>query len=169
MAAPITAPVLVYNRIEQNRRQTILLVIVAILLTIPFVFGVSFAVAEGITWQVSRQAHLNRFHELRLSRHQSEYDDISHHLVSPRGLRSTMDSALRADIRAASEYTSDEKSMRMEILLLFAAGLTGVLGLLVWGFASSPISKLLVMCDARPAGNEEREPQRLLENLAIGA
>src|ERR1035438_9976477 len=142
MAPTITAPVLVYNRIEQNRRQTILLAIVAILLTIPFVFGVSFAVAEGITWQVSRQSHLNRFHELRLNRHQSEYDEISQHLVSPRDIRSTMDSDLRADIRAASEYTSDEKSMRMEILLLFAAGLTGVLGLLVWGFASSPTSKL---------------------------
>ncbi len=169
MTTPITASGLVYNRIEQNRRKTVMLVIVAILLTIPFVFGSSFAVAEGITWQVSRQSHLNRFHRLRMDRLQTEYDDIAHHRESPRHLRSTMDTGLRADIRTASEYTEGEKSMRIEILLLFATGLAAVLGLLVWGFASSPTSKLLAMCNARPAGNEEREAQRILENLAIGA
>jgi heat shock protein HtpX len=169
MTTPVAAPVLVYNRIEQNHRKTILLVIVAVLLTIPFVLGMSFAVAEGITWQASRQSHLNRFHELRMRRLQAGYDDIAHHRVSPRDLRKSMDRDLRADLRAANEYTGDEKTMRLEILLVLTAGLLAVLGLLVWGFASSPTSKLLVMCGARPAGNEEREAQRILENLSIGA
>ena len=44
-----------------------------------------------------------------------------------------------------------------------------MLGLLVWSFASSPVSKLLTMVGARPAANEEREAQRTLEKLAAAA
>lgn len=169
MSTSVTAPVPVYDRIEQNRRKTVTLVIVAILLTIPFVLGFSFAVAEGITWQVSRQAHLNRFHELRMQRLDRQSDDLANHRTSARDLKSSRDSDLRADLKAASEYTPDEKSMRLEILSVVALGLSAVLGLMVWSFASSPVSRLLTMVGARPAGNEEREAQRSLEKLAAVA
>ena len=169
MSTSVTAPVLVYDRIEQNRRKTVTLVIVAMLLTIPFVLGFSFAVAEGITWQVSRQAHLNRFHELRMQRLDRQSDDLANHRISARDLKSSRDSDLAADLKAASEYSPDEKSMRLEILSVVALGLCAVLGLLVWSFASSPVSKLLTMVGARPAANEEREAQSTLEKLADAA
>jgi heat shock protein HtpX len=169
MSTSVAAPLLVYDRIEQNRRRTVLLVSAAILLIIPFVLGFSFAVAEGITWQVSRQAHLNRFHELRMQRLDRQSDDLANHRRSTRDVKNSRDSDLQADLKAASEYTPDEKSMRLEILSVFALGLTAVLGLLVWGFASSPVSKLLAMVGARPAANEERDAQHTLETLAAGA
>src|SRR6058998_3315416 len=52
---------------------------------------------------------------------------------------------------------------------VIGCGLIAVLGVLFWGIASSPTSKLLVQAGARPAGEEESEAKRLLENLAIGA
>jgi len=166
---PVNGPVLVYNRIEQNHRRTVILALLAILLTIPFVMGLSFAVAETISWQLNRQAHLNRYHELRMQHLEARYDDLANHRLSPHEYRTARDADIRADLKAAMANTPEETTTRDRIMWILAAGLAAVLGLLVWGFASSPTSKLLVMCGARPAGNEEREAQRLLENLAIGA
>ncbi len=169
MSTSVAAPVLVYDRVEQNRRWTVMLALMAVLLTIPFVLGFSFAVAEGITWQVSRQAHLTRFHELRIQRLDRQSDDLANHRLSTRDVRSSRDRDLQADLKAAGEYTPGEKSMRLEILSVFALGLTAVLGLLVWGFASSPVSKLLAMVGARPAANEERNARSILEKLSAAA
>jgi heat shock protein HtpX len=44
-----------------------------------------------------------------------------------------------------------------------------LLGLLFWGIASSPASKILALTGARPADALEAECKRLLENLSIGA
>jgi heat shock protein HtpX len=55
------------------------------------------------------------------------------------------------------------------LMVLFALGLIGVLGLLFWGIASSPVAKVLAFAGARPAGAPEADAKRALENLAIGA
>ena len=55
------------------------------------------------------------------------------------------------------------------LMVVFALGLIGVLGLLFWAIASSPVAKVLAFAGARPAGQADAEAKRLLENLAIGA
>lgn len=145
------------DRIAQNHCKVTWLVIVGTLLSIPLVLGASFAAAEGITWQITRQTHLDRFHELRMRR------------LAERVQRKHIDSDLAADLRTANEYTPGEKTMRLEILVAFAAGLTAVLGLLFWAFAWSPSKKLLTLCGARPASDEEREARNLLEDLSLSA
>jgi hypothetical protein len=50
-----------------------------------------------------------------------------------------------------------------------AAGLVAVLALLFWGLSSSPTSRVLSLCGARPAGPSESEAHRLLEDLATAA
>jgi hypothetical protein len=72
----------------------------------------SSACAEGITWQVTRQTHLTRFHELRLQRRDPQFT---------RTARKRPEAELAEDLRAANAYTSGEKTMRAEILVAFAA------------------------------------------------
>jgi Zn-dependent protease with chaperone function len=120
----------------------------------------SSACAEGITWQVTRQTHLTRFHELRLGR------------LDPRFMRTARkrpEAELADDVRAANQYTPGEKTMRAEILVAFAAGFAAVLGVLLWAFGSSATRRVLAMCGAHPADDTAREAQCMLEALAVRA
>ncbi|HWC95262.1 MAG TPA: M48 family metalloprotease, partial [Candidatus Sulfopaludibacter sp.] len=114
---------------------------------------------EGITWQVTRQTHLTRFHELRMRR----LDPLA------RKARKRADADLAEDLRAANEYTSAEKTLRAEILIAFAAGLSAVFGVVFWAYVASPTRRLLAHWGARPAGDDAREAQCLLERLAVRA
>jgi Zn-dependent protease with chaperone function len=147
----------VNDRVVQNYRKASLLAAAGILFTVPFVLGASFAAAEGITWQVTRQTHLERFHALRMQR------------MTTRVVRKKADSELAADLRTANEYTAGEKNMRLELMLAFAAGLTAVTAVLFWAFLASPTKRLLALCGARPAGDEEREALHILEDLSLAA
>jgi len=59
--------------------------------------------------------------------------------------------------------------MRARIMVVCSIALTIGLGMVFWAIASSPTSKILAMCDARPASPAEAECRRLLDNLAIGS
>jgi heat shock protein HtpX len=58
---------------------------------------------------------------------------------------------------------------RLKLTVVFAGAVTALLGVLFWGMASSPTSRLLMMLGARPAGSESDEARRLLEKLAGAA
>ena len=121
---------------------------------------VSSACAEGITWQVTRQTHLTRFHELRLRR------------LDPRFTRTTRkrpEAELAEDFRIANAYTAGEKTMRAEILVAFAAGFAAVVGVLLWAFGFSATRRVLAFCGAHPADDTARAAQCTLESLAVRA
>jgi heat shock protein HtpX len=159
MAPTVTEPVLVYDRIAQNRRKTVILVIIAILMIIPFIGGISFGLAQ---YTVSRFGHhsISQSEEARL---RTEYL----RKAEPAYQRE-METQWKT-ISKMREMRAEDDSLRWRLTLVFAAGVTGVLALLFWSLASSPTSQVLAMCGARPAGPSESEAKRLLENLSIGA
>ena len=169
MSTILPPTLLATSRIETNRRKIALLVLSAILLAIPFVVGTSFLVAETITWQVTRQAHLDRFHKLRLDRFERGGADLPNRHTKGRDGKPSHDAGLAADMATASEYTPEEKSMRTKLLAVFGLGMTALLGLLLWTSAASPARKLLAAEGARPATAAEREAQHVLEELATHA
>jgi Zn-dependent protease with chaperone function len=120
----------------------------------------SLACAEGITWQVTRQTHLTRFHELRLLRRDPRFT---------RTARKRPEAELAEDLRIANAYTPGEKTMRAQILVAFAAGFAAVLGVLLWAFASSATRRVLAFCGAHSADDTARAAQCVLEALAVRA
>ncbi len=127
MTPACTEPVLVYNRIAQNHRKTVLLVAMAVASIAPFVLAFSYGFALSIVYRLA-----------------------GGHGIHP------------------ADQPVDHGLMA-RLMVVFALGLIGVLGLLFWGIASSPVAKILAFAGARPAGAPEAEAKRLLENLAIGA
>lgn len=169
-----TEPVLVYTRIAQNRRKTIMLVAIAILSIVPFIGGIAFGAAEYVVTQFGHSMHLS----------DSEKANLKFAMVQQRLAAANSDANSSADVDEATRHLQAEldavksrhrdeiaanDKLRWQLMALFAAALSMVLGLLFWGFMSSPTSKVLAMCGARPSGAEENEARRLLENLAIGA
>ena len=77
--------------------------------------------------------------------------------------------AITAQATKMEQQREENDRLRWKVTLVFALGITGVLGLLFWSLASSPTSQVLAMCGARPAGPAEEPAKRLLENLSIGA
>src|ERR1043166_537624 len=53
-------PVLVYRRIDHNRRKTLVLIAFSVLTLLPFVLGVSFMLASGVTWWVRSETRHTR-------------------------------------------------------------------------------------------------------------
>jgi heat shock protein HtpX len=123
MTPSAAEPVLVYNRIAQNRRKTVLLIAMAVASLAPFVLGVSYGTSVSII----------------------------HKLEGGRLARET------------------DPAMLIQLMIIFSLGQLGVLGLLFWAIASSPVAKVLAFAGARPAGPAEADAKRLVENLAIGA
>lgn len=164
MTPTVTQPVLVYDRIAQNRRKTVFLVAIAILSIVPFVAGISYSAAEYT---------LRRFGHHPLSLSQLERLQKTTSSRPPGAIRTEYESAVErqaeADIAKLIQARAENDILRWRITIVFAVGIMGVLGLLFWSLASSPTSQVLAMCDARPAGPSESEAKRLLENLAIGA
>jgi heat shock protein HtpX len=164
-----TQPVLVYNRIAQNRRKTVLLVAVSILVLVPFIVAISYLVSYGIVRRVSpptTSAHqrLDReeayYREMRSevsADYRAEYDARVDRLLAKR----------RAEL--AAKDAAEDPNLLLKMMLLIGTGVTAALGLFFWAIAKSPTSKLLNEAGALPAGSGDIEAVRLLENLSIGA
>ncbi len=167
---PVTQPVLVYDRIAQNRRKTILLVALTVILTIPFVGALSYGVSEVIVSQFGGVQAANMARERALQRTLSRYR-TGGRASSEYGRRVENELELdlehvRAEVRKARPAIN---RFRLQVILVVGAGVTGLLGILFATLAASPTSKILSMCGARPAGPAEDEARRLLANLAIAA
>lgn len=165
MTPTVTQPVLVYTRIELNRRKTWLLVAFAIASIIPFVLALSFGISSFIISEVGGRAHASRVESIRLHKQLADltarFDGTS---LSDEFRMKEME-LRREDAR---EMAIDAK-IRLQIMSAVSLALCAVLGLLFWGISSSPTSKVLALCGARPADAPEAECKRLLENLSIGA
>src|SRR5206468_7899887 len=64
---------------------------------------------------------------------------------------------------------AENLSLKLKLMTVIALGLLAALGILFWGIASSPTSKLLMQAGARPADEDEADARILLEKLAIAA
>jgi heat shock protein HtpX len=166
VASSAAQPVLVYDRIAHNRRKTWFLVACAIVALAPFIFGISYAIAASIVVRVSPGAR-----NARAAARQEE--SLLKRLRAAGQDRTEWDLELENTIveqRARAERLEEENdTLRWKLMPVAAVGLMAAMGILFWGMASSPTSKLLVQAGAQPAGDREIEARRLLENLAIGA
>lgn len=169
MSPTVTQSVLVYDRISQNQRKSVILVALAILLTAPFVLAVSFAVSELALSQFGPGVRLG-----------ANDDSLRKSLTRRRGsgrldaeANHELDLQFAVQLQKMREERQKEQaavtSFRLEMMIVVAGGLSALIGLLFWRVAASPTSKILAMCGARPAGTAESEAKSLLENLAIGA
>jgi len=159
----VTQSVLVYNRIAQNRRKTWLLVAIAIASVVPFVAAVSYGAARVVLSRFGSH-HITARQEGQIRRqieaYPSEYRDQA---------LAAFDRRMRAERTTRDQDETVDNQLRVFVLVLVSVLLMAVLGLVFWALGSSPTSKLLTMCGARPADAGEAEVKRLLENLAIGA
>jgi heat shock protein HtpX len=171
MTPPIAIgqPVLVYTRIAQNRRKTVLLVALSVLALVPFIVGISCGVSLVITRQVSPST---KPAQASIEREEAYYQEVRSQI--PEEDRQEFDA--RVQIRLAKERAAvarqeaaEDPSLMPKLMLVFGAALTAALALLFWGIARSPTAKLLSAAGAWAAGSGEAEAARLLENLAIGA
>jgi len=165
---PITQPVLVYNRIAQNRRRTVLLVGLSIAALIPFIVGISFGVTFAIMRQLGPSPSRAR---AQIAREEAYYKQLRAQLGDD--YRDEFDAAIEKRIRKEradlARREAEDGPLRVELMLVVGAAVTAMLALLFWGIFKSPTSKLLNEAGAFPAGNTEAEAVRLLENLSIGA
>src|SRR5262245_5565147 len=167
MTHPEVAPeqVLAYDRIAQNRRKTWLLVAVAVLALAPFVWAISYGVASFVAGRVVPSGRSARVVAAR-------EEALLHKELAAGGERTEWVAAFEeriAEQRAqAAKQEAEYARLRLKLLPVAGLGLLAALGILFWGIASSPTSKLLMQAGARPAAQGEAEAQRLLENLCIG-
>lgn len=163
VAAPPVQPVLVYNRIAQNRRKTWLLAALAVAAVVPFILGISFIVSVGVVSRVSPHTRASRS-EIRW---EEEYLRNAPEVSSD--ARAAFERRLEKQRKALEGQRAADSVLLIELMCVVSVGLVVIMGILFWGIASSPTSKLLVQAGAQPAGEQEIEARRLLENLAIGA
>jgi len=181
---PVRQSVLVYNRIAQNRRKTWFLVAIAILSIVPFVGGLAWSATRivliyfghsGPYSQVTTpltQQFQRRYEETleKLQREQyAEYGEYGQEYLAQ--LRAELRRKAEEERKRREREQAEDRKLGIEVMILVSSGSMAILGMLFWALASSPTSRLLTMCGARPAGNtgKEAEAKRLLENLAIGA
>jgi heat shock protein HtpX len=179
-------PVLVYTRIAQNRRRTVLLVAFSVIALVPFVVGVSYLASGGIVSQV------RAFMQVSHARTRARLDSLEALSAIAPGSgdpRVAYLETLRAEFPAAERQAFDTDlagylrqrraalvlqeaelpRMLLELMLLIGTAVTALLGLLFWAIAKSPTAKLLSAAGAWPARSADAEAARLLDNLAIGA
>jgi len=159
-------PTLVYNRIAHNRRKTWMLVAMSILALLPFVAGLSWGLSATVVWRARGES--------RSARAMVRYDERAlRRLALEGGVRSEYNQWLERDLEERkarlAELAQGDWDLTMKLVPVFAGALMAAMGILFWGIASSPTSKLLVQAGAMPATEAEAEAKRLLENLAIGA
>ena len=120
MTPSIAQPVLVYNRISQNRRKTVFLVIVAVLSIVPFVAALSFGASEWLVGQFGRQPAFTREEESSI---RDNVDRRRAAVASPEATRA-LDRELEAEtarIRLAHAHDpSLNGAMRWKMMALFA-------------------------------------------------
>jgi heat shock protein HtpX len=166
-APPVTQSVLVYNRIAHNRRKTWLLVAVAIASIIPFVAGLGYSASRVVLMYFGHRPHLTSV----------QYDRVMHRIEESypeeyqAQFKAQLERRMAAERAVREKDEAEDSRLRIQVMVLVTAALMAVFGILFWALASSPTSRLLTMCGARPAGSagQEGEAKRLLENLAIGA
>ena len=164
MTPTMTQPVLVYTRIAQNRRKTWLLVAFAVASIIPFVLAISYAVSSIIMSEVAGREHVERVREIRMHK---EMADLS---LEVQGQYTDEIRMKEIELRREDErQMAIDRDIHKKLIAVISLALLAVLGLLFWGVASSPTSRVLALTGARPADTPEAECKRLLENLSIGA
>ena len=153
--------ILVYNRIAQNRRQTFLLLAVAVLSLTPFLAAVGYGVTQLVVFRFTPfpQTSPAREEELRKALPADRRDLFE----------ANLNRRLESERRARETYEAEVEVTRRRVRLLVIAGLIGTLCIVFWELGSAPTSRLLALYAARPAGVSEIPVKRLLENLAIGA
>jgi len=165
----IGQPVLVYTRIAQNQRKTVLLVALSVLALVPFIVGISYGFSLSIVRQVNpstKPAHR------RLEEEEVYYQSMRSEI--PAEDREDFDARVERHLARERAYlakkeAAQDPNLLLKMMLVIGAALTAALGLLFWGIGKSPAAKLLSEAGAWPAGSGEAEAARLLENLAIGA
>jgi len=171
MTPPIAIgqPVLVYTRIAQNRRRTMLLVAFSVIALVPFIVGISYGISFGIMRQVSPSTKpLHR----RIDREEAYLRQMRSQI--PDEARQEFDAQIESHIakqraELAKREAAEDPNLMLKLMLVIGAALTAALVLLFWGIAKSPTAKLLSAAGAWPAGSGDAEAVRLIENLAIGA
>jgi heat shock protein HtpX len=155
MTGVAAEPVLVYSRISQNHRRTLLLAAMAIASILPFVFAVSFGVPESLLPLFARSSYASRARQTmpRTYGRSSSYRQQE----------------FERRQRAALEREKKIERIRIGVMSVTAVAVTSLLGLMFWGVASSATSNVLALCGARPAGAAENEARRLLQDLSIRA
>ena len=166
MTPPMTQPVLVYNRIEYNRRKTWLLVAFAIASIIPFVLAISSGVAWVVVSEVGGRAHNSRVQSIKMHK---TLADLTENMEYSTGFSDQMRMKELELRREDERETAIDHRIFEQAMIAVSLGLLAVLGLLFWGIASSPTAKVLALTGARPGDAPEAECKRLLENLSIGA
>ncbi|HEY1219142.1 MAG: M48 family metalloprotease [Bryobacteraceae bacterium] len=164
----VSQPVLVYTRIAQNRRRTVLLLAISVLALVPFVVGISYLVSLTFMRQfvpptTGLRAHIEReeaYHEAAQAEATDEYQAESEaryqrHIAKERAY--------------LAKHEAEDPELMMEMMVTAGVAVTAALALLYWGIARSPTAKLLSAAGAWPAGSGEEAAVRLVENLAIGA
>lgn len=170
MTSPVAIgrPVLVYTRIAQNRRKTLLLVALSVVALVPFVVGISYLISFGIVRQVNPSPKVTR---AQIDREEAYFEQIRPQIPDER--RDKFDARVEGRIRQQradlAQHEAEDPALMLKLMLVIGAAVTAALGLLFWGISRSPTAKLLVEAGAQPAGSGEAEAARLLENLAIGA
>ncbi|HJZ97333.1 MAG TPA: M48 family metalloprotease, partial [Candidatus Solibacter sp.] len=158
-------PVLVYRRIAHNRRKTWMLVAMSLLTLAPFVLGLTYGLSKIIVARVraqsARERAMIRSDQRLLRRSAAE------------GTRTEWDQWIERDIEnrkaRLAQLEEGDWDLMLKLMPVFGGAIMAAMGVLFWGIASSPTAKLLVQAGAVPAGENEAEAKRILENLAIGA
>jgi heat shock protein HtpX len=163
VAAPPRQEVLVYHRIAHNRRNTWLLASLAIAAVFPFILGISLIVSAVVVARVGPHTHADRL-EIRW-----EENYLQNSTDVPQDIRAAIERKLERQRKTLKADETTDSTLLIELTCVVSVGLIVILGILFWGIASSPTSKLLVQVGALPAGERDIEARRLLENLAIGA
>jgi heat shock protein HtpX len=190
--SPVPQRVLVYDRISQNRAKITLLVTFAILLLLPL-FGLIGLSAynllgrlgrytapfqAGYQGTASRQMELitklGEMEEWQLEELSAKYEHLrraeQRGEISREALRREVTRLLDPEqVKRLEEQERESEKNRILPTLAIVIGVAVCLGIVFRGIVSSPASKALAFCGARPAGPAEIETKRLLENLAIGA
>ncbi|HTS64334.1 MAG TPA: M48 family metallopeptidase [Candidatus Acidoferrales bacterium] len=158
-------PVLVYHRIAHNRRRTAVLVLFTVATLAPFVLGISYMAARIVVAKVRPDS--------RNVRSAIRSDERLLRRLEESGERSEWSQYLEHDIEhrkaQLAELEAGDWELTRNLLPVFCGALMASLGILFWGIASSPTSRLLDQVGAQPASDREIDARRLLENLAIGA
>ncbi|MGA2269087.1 MAG: M48 family metalloprotease [Bryobacteraceae bacterium] len=160
------------GRIARNRRRTLLLAVLATASLVPFVLAVSFGFSAFVVSQAGGHSHQSLAREIDLGEalrsYHSEIHGQLHHQSDP-DLEKQWRRELDELHAARDQENAANERLRLLVLTLVAAGLLAVLALVLWGLCSSPTSRVLSLCGARPASSAEGEVYRLLERLAAAA
>ncbi len=158
-----TRPVLVYNRVAQNRRKTVLLVALALLAIVPFVLGISYAFSHVMVSELGARPD---YYDIQWQVYKDYHDRGPGLYGGPDEWHREIERRYRAEGERLAGYNHQLGWVSFGVT---SGALMVVLGLLFWAITSSPTSKLLALAGARPASEREAPVRRLLENLAIGA